>query len=241
MSKKITRLTVAEEAMIIIKEMISKMEVGEQIPTENQLQKELGISRQIIREVLINLQAEGYVEVRRGKGTFVIDKEEHDKQKFLEWFRNNKFKIQELIEVRMAIEPFAAKLAAERITDEEILQLEESCEKLPELIKSEDVEQIVNEDENFHNIILTATRNEGMSFIYNSFIPTLRSYRSKAFSKPANPELVIDAHLNILREIKRRDPEKVANAMFQHIDESRHDIEKTYESIENQHSNKDND
>ncbi|MFS0646088.1 FadR/GntR family transcriptional regulator [Siminovitchia sp. 179-K 8D1 HS] len=231
MSRKLSRLTVAEEAMLIIKELISDLGVGNQLPTESQLQKELGISRQVIREVLVNLQAEGYVEIRRGKGTFVIDKDLHDKKRFIEWFQSNKFKIQELIEIRMAIEPFAAKLAAERITDKEILMLEESCERLPELIKSKNVEAIVKEDEHFHNIIITNTKNEGINFIYNSFITALRSYRSKAFAAPANPTLVIDAHMEILSKIKKRDPVGASIAMLKHIEESKNDIETTYHDI----------
>lgn len=232
MIQKLSRLTVAEEANIILKEKIATMEIGQQIPTESQLQKELGISRQIIREVLINLQAEGYVEIRRGKGTFVIDKEQRDKERFIEWFQSNQFKIQELVEIRMAIEPFAAKLAAERISDEEIHILEESCKRMPELIEAENVESIVKEDEHFHNTIVAATRNEGMSFIYSSFISTLQSYRSRAFASPANPTLVIKAHEDILSKIKERDPVNASLAMLKHIEESRNDIEATYQHIE---------
>lgn len=237
MTKRLKRMSVAEEANIIIKELIANMEVGEQIPTETELQKTTGISRQIIREALINLQAEGYVEIRRGKGTFVIDKEEFDRKRFFEWFQNNKFEIQELIEVRMAIEPFATKLATKRITNEEIKQLVESCERLPDLIKFGDVNEIVKEDENFHNIIINASRNEGMKLIYNSFITSLQSYRSKAFSPPANSSLVIEAHKSIVMAIKDRDPDKAADAMLNHIIESKKDIEITFESIEKTNGN----
>ncbi|WP_102344955.1 FadR/GntR family transcriptional regulator [Bacillus sp. Marseille-P3661] len=237
MLKRLSRTPLTEEVYETLKGMITskKISVGDRLPTETQLVEELGVSRSTIREVLITLQAEGFIKIKRGIGAFVIDKAEFDRNKFLEWFESNEFKIQELIEVRMGIEPIAASLAAKRITEEEIKQLEDIHDEFKKLVNKEISEDIVEQDEAFHSAILKAARNQGLELIYSHFIPLLHEYRSKAFSPPANPKLAIEAHQNILDAIKNRDEEKAQRVMMNHITESENDIKGTAKNI---HSSK---
>ncbi|MFZ4453712.1 FadR/GntR family transcriptional regulator [Salibacterium aidingense] len=231
MFEKLSRTPVVEEALQVLKQKIITMNPEERLPPENQLVNDLGVSRQTIREVLITLQAEGYIQIRRGKGAYVMDKEDFDRKKFFEWFQNNRFKIQELIEVRLAIEPFVARLAANKMTEEEIYNLEKLYSQFLNELEKKDAEKIVLADEAFHEAILESSRNDGLRFIYNSFIPRLHEYRSRALSPPANPNLAIKAHQNILDALKNRDDQKAYNAMTKHILESQNDVINTVQYI----------
>lgn len=227
------RTPVTEEALARIKELITSgtIPVGEKLPPEYQLVAQLGISRPSVREVLITLQAEGYIEIRRGIGAFVIDKMDFDKKKFVEWFQTNEFKIQELLEARMAIEPMAASLAAQRITDEELEQLGALYEEFVQSIKDQKLEEIVRGDELFHELILKASRNELLYFMYSNFIPAMHDYRSRAFSPPANPYKATEAHIKIYNALKSRNADEAFQAMLFHIRESQSDIIETAQTI----------
>jgi GntR family transcriptional regulator, transcriptional repressor for pyruvate dehydrogenase complex len=232
MLKRLARTPVADEALTLLKEMVKDMSVGDRLPTEHQLVNDMGISRQTVREVLIMLQAEGYVKIVRGKGAFVTDKNEFDGKKFMEWFKSNKLKIQELLEVRMAIEPYAASLSAKRINDKELDQLEEIYNNLIKRIEAGKVKETVELDEKFHDLILDSSRNKGLKFIYTNFIPILHDYRSKAFSPPANPYLAIHAHKEIFMALKDRDENAAYTTMLNHIQESQENILETASFIE---------
>src|SRR3954454_18668041 len=108
MLERLERTPVANEVLGKLKKMIEKMSINDRLPSEHQLMNDLGISRQTAREALITLQAEGYVKILRGKGAFVADKQKFDEKKFFEWVKSNELQIQELIEIRCAIEPLAA-------------------------------------------------------------------------------------------------------------------------------------
>ena len=232
MLRNLSRQTLQEEAQKTLKEFISKMEVGDRLPPENQLVKELGISRPTVREALILLQAEGFIEIKRGIGAFVIDNDEYRKGKFIEWFQNNKFQIKELIEVRLAIEPFIGKLAAKRISEKELSKLKLNYEETKKVLNRTEVNNnLVELDEEFHQLIVTASRNNGLKFMYDNYIPSFREYRSRALLPPANSQLVLRAHKKILDALIEGDPDKVYQAISNHILESESDIENTAQSL----------
>jgi GntR family transcriptional regulator, transcriptional repressor for pyruvate dehydrogenase complex len=233
MLKKLSRTPVVEEALGVIKDLISQKSVGDKLPTENMLVENLGVSRQTVREVLITLQAEGYIEIKRGKGAYIIDQEKFNREKFIEWVQTNQFKIQELVEMRMAIEPYIASLAAEKITKEEIIQLCHINDSLVESIATKHVDHIVDKDEQFHYQLVKACRNSGLTFMYESLVSSLREYRKKAFSPPANPKLVANAHNKIISAIKKGDSKIAYQAMVNHIMESHDDILGTVNTLTN--------
>lgn len=231
MLERLERTPVANEVLGKLKKMIEKMSINDRLPSEHQLMNDLGISRQTAREALITLQAEGYVKILRGKGAFVADKQKFDEKKFFEWVKSNELQIQELIEIRCAIEPLAASLAALRITEEELRQLEKIYTDFNEAILNGNVEEIVELDGRFHNLILEASKNKGLTFIYSNFMMILNEYRSKAFSHPANPLLAIEAHKRIFTAIENRDEQEAFRAMIEHLKESQENVTGTADEI----------
>jgi GntR family transcriptional repressor for pyruvate dehydrogenase complex len=232
------RTPVTEEALERVKELITagKITIGEKLPPEYELAAQLGISRPSIREVLITLQAEGYIEIKRGKGAYVMDKDQFDKKKFMEWFQNNEFRIQELLEARMAIEPMAASLAAERITEAELDGLEKNYNDFVVAIKNHRLDEIVLGDEKFHELIIRASSNELLYFLYSNFIPAMREYRRRAFSPPANPYLATEWHRRIIEALKTRNPNDAFQSMLGHLKDSQTDIRETAQTISSTHN-----
>lgn len=232
----LSRQTVTEEALERVKAYIlsGKLKEGDQLPTEIQLGKMLGISRNTVREVFIRLQAQGFIEIRRGKGVFLADRSKFYQKVFIDWFHANNVKIQQLLEVRLALEPVTAQIAAGNITDEEIRELEEIHERFKQAIEKGDAEEAVANDERFHLKIFEASRNEMLLFFYNSLTPSLREYRMKVFSPPAQPYIAIPAHEKILDALRARDAARAHQAMLAHIEETKADVIGIARSIESQ-------
>lgn len=224
-----SRLRIVDEVLPVLRGRAQELEVGQQMPTESQIVQEYGVSRQTAREALAALRAEGHIEIKHGLGAFVIDKAETDRARFQDWFRGNQFEISELLEMRAAIEPFVAELAAVRIDDEELGQLRESVEGFREILLGNDVDAKVAADEIFHGIILKASRNSGLRVFYDTFIPSLRDYRGHVFSPPADPLLALPHHQRIYEAIAAHDPVLAGQHMRAHIDHSRLDVRRLAE------------
>ncbi|MFK0004870.1 FadR/GntR family transcriptional regulator [Paenarthrobacter sp. NPDC090522] len=215
-----------DEVLPVLRNRALELDVGQQMPTESQIVTEYGVSRQTAREALAALRAEGHIEIKHGLGAFVTDKAATDRIRFQDWFRGNQFEISELLEMRAAIEPFVAELAAERITDEQLARLRESVEGFEAILLAGDVEAKVAADENFHGIIMEASRNNGLSVFYDTFIPSLRNYRGHVFAPPADPLLALPHHQRIYEAIAEHDAERAGKYMRDHIDHSKLDVQR---------------
>ena len=113
---------------------------------EIQLAEELGVSRTPVREAIRKLELERFVVMIPRRGTYVANLSLKD--------------INEVFEIRAALDGLAAGLAAERITEEELEQLERLLVEISEHIDHHDNEKIVATDEAFHDILYRASRNE---------------------------------------------------------------------------------
>lgn len=218
-----------DEVLPVLRQHAEGLEVGQQMPTEAQIAERFGVSRQTAREVLVTLRAEGYIEIKHGRGAFTTDKVRGDRLRFQEWFNGNQFEIAELLEMRAAVEPYVAELAAERATDDELDELRASVAGFESVLLGDDIDAKVAADEQFHDIVLRASRNNGLSVFYETFIPSLREYRGRVFAPPADPLLALPHHQAIFEAIESRDPRLAAKRMRDHIDHSRVDVKRLAE------------
>ena len=112
---------------------------------EVQLAEELGVSRTPVREAIRKLELEDLVVMIPRKGAYVSGISLKD--------------IADVFEVRAAVEALAAGLAAERITDEELEELERILVKKAEIIDANDLDRLVEIDISFHESLYHASRN----------------------------------------------------------------------------------
>jgi len=137
---------------------------------ENDLADELLVSRTPVREAIRKLEQEGYVVTVPRRGAYVASVSIRD--------------INEIFEIRAALEALACELAAERITDEEQERLERLLVGIGRAIEEHDMERIVRTDIEFHELLYQAARNERLLII----IGNLREQLTRLFLRATKSE-----------------------------------------------------
>ncbi|MBU6207840.1 MAG: GntR family transcriptional regulator, partial [Alphaproteobacteria bacterium] len=128
-----------------------KYAVGDRLPAERDLAEDYGVSRPTVREAIIALEVQGYIDVRVGSGAYV---KRLPSAKDEPVFSVTAF---ELTEARILIEGESAALAANQISPEEFTRLEELVALMAD--ESQDDGAQFEADYAFHTLIARATRN----------------------------------------------------------------------------------
>ena len=154
-----------------LRNAISKgvLKPGERL-MEIQLAEELGVSRTPVREAIRKLELEGYVVMLPRRGTYVSSLTIRD--------------VNEVFEIRTSLESLAAALASERITDEEMDNLQRFLVQFANDIKSGDMEHIVDTDMKFHDALYQASRNNRLVGIISNLRDQLTRFRTTSMSYP---------------------------------------------------------
>jgi GntR family galactonate operon transcriptional repressor len=135
---------------------------GTQLPTESQLAQAYGASRLVIREAMKSLVAKGMVSVRPRTGTHVLPRAQWNlfDPVVLAWHGAATFDpklIADLVELRRAIEPMAARLAAERAAAEEVAVLRQAYGAMAAAKLRDDY---IKADLQFHGAVVRACGNQ---------------------------------------------------------------------------------
>lgn len=158
---------------------------------EIQLAEDLGVSRTPVREALRKLEMEGFIVMVPRKGAYVADLTFKD--------------IADVFEIRSALEGLAASLAAERITDEELEDMERLLVQKAEAIANNDLEKLVIVDTKFHDAIYKASRNERLSIIINNLREQIQRFRATTLAYPGRMEASLYEHRGIMEALQSRD------------------------------------
>src|SRR4051794_37505240 len=107
---------------------------GEKLPTERELAGQLGVSRTTVREAMRVLQGEGLIETRRGRaGGAVVIAAEGSPAERRRLLRRRLAELENVFDYRLAVEPAAARLAAQRRTKTDLARLGEAMDTLSAL------------------------------------------------------------------------------------------------------------
>ena len=188
---------------------------GDQLPSENELAHELGVSRTTLREAIRSLVAQGILEVTHGKGTFV--------SKDVKSYRDIQFgdigmlrmKLIDIFELRKIIETEAVAMACERASDDEIEAILDAGRKVSAMV--DDIEERNNADSEMHNLIAKASHNEFLMhlipMIYRAVYETLHLRGTvELFARN-----ILSDHALILEALENRDAEMARHAMAIHM------------------------
>jgi GntR family transcriptional repressor for pyruvate dehydrogenase complex len=224
--KRIERTSVTDIVVENLKELImtGNIPVGGKLPTEKEISETLNVGRSTVREALRVLQAMGFVEMKPGKGAFVAKIKEDDQNSIENWFAEHKFQITDFMEVRIALETLAVKLAVNRATEEEIQAIEENFKEFSKAIEDNDSNKLAYLDEAFHRSITNATHNYLLISINKKISDAFRAYRMKSFSHKGIAKNALMPHKDIVDALKTRDAEKGIKAMTEHIRISLEDV-----------------
>lgn len=196
---------------------------GERLPSEFELAEQLEVGRGTIREAIKILVSKSIVAIKRGEGTFVSPNPGRiDDPLGLAFMENKKKLALDLFELRMLIEPPIAALAAARVTDSDIEQLERICVALETHVAAG--EAYTADDIAFHEAIAMAAQNQ----VVTNIIPIIHSavkmfidLRDEALTRST-----LVSHRAIVDAIRARDPESAMAAMTEHLQRNKSYIDR---------------
>ena len=180
-----------------------ELKPGERL-MEIQLANKLGVSRTPIREAIRKLELEGLVLMIPRKGAEVAQITEKN--------------MQDVLEVRKALEELSVQLACERITPEQVEEMKMAAEDFRKVLKSGDVTKIAEADVKFHDIIFAATNNQRLITLLNNLREQMYRFRVEYLKqKECYPQL-LEEHDKLNALISGGEVEEACELMGRHID-----------------------
>jgi GntR family transcriptional repressor for pyruvate dehydrogenase complex len=219
MLEPLSRGTLTSQATDTIRRFILSEELpaGSQLPSERELSESLSVSRNIVREALSMLVAEGLIVKQPGRGIFVtdFDRDAVAPQIAVSVDYNGRNSAA-LSEARAAIELGAAGLIVRRISEEQIQRLDELNRTLEENLRNR--RSTIKEDVAFHKVLLESTQNQ----VLIGMIPLLiEHFRLTVLHQPSaifhNPDRIVAEHQRIIDALRSRELKQVRQALAAHL------------------------
>jgi GntR family transcriptional repressor for pyruvate dehydrogenase complex len=201
---------------------------GTRLPTEVELAEQFGVSRPTMREAILALKSAGLVEPRRGRNGGLFAGQGAIPQVigtlrtlFIIGDRSR----ENLREARAIIEVGVARLAAERITDQ---QLEELARSIEQMATDQSVESIQSSNKAFHMTIANAVENEILRSIMIALHSLVAEVSYHAPDEFDTFRMKLEGHREIYAALENRDPDDAARAMRKHLQTMANQSRKLY-------------
>ncbi len=187
-----------------------ELKPGERL-MEIQLANKLGVSRTPVREAIRKLELEGLVLMIPRKGAEVAEITRQD--------------MEDVLEVRTALEELAVKDACDHITDAQLSELKKASNEFKKaLLEGKDLVTCADADMHFHDVILSATNNRRLIQILNNLREQMYRYRMEYLKDERTHKTLIEEHDAIRRALKKHDKVKAGAAIRVHIDNQKRSI-----------------
>lgn len=207
--------SLTDEIADIIRDRILKGEykIGEKIK-ETQIASELKVSRTPIREAFKQLENEGLIDYIPNRGCFAKGFTKQD--------------IEDIYAVRKALEILCVEWAVNRITEDEIRNLQDQCDLMEFYTVRQDEKKVLEINTGFHEIIYNATGSRFMAQVLRSYKEYIDQTRKALYYEPDYLDEILGEHRAILSAIKNRNVEEGKAAMSRHLDGSKRRAEFIY-------------
>lgn len=202
---------------------------GMRLPAERMLAEQLNVSRPSVREALIALEVEGWVDIRGGTGVFVIERKNEpalpEPVRTVPEAPDESSAVGpiELLDARDMVEPEVAALAARHATDEIISTLSGIMGDM--VCCSSTDPKHMDCDHRFHSALAVATGNAAlvqvMETLWAMRLAPLYVRLQNHFHNEAIWQQAILEHREIFEAIKNRDAKAARNAMHRHVQNAR--------------------
>ncbi len=194
--------------------------VGSKLPSERELSVEYSVSRPVVREALSQLKLDGLVEARPGSGIFVIDESNQKAFRIQPLVAKEAQSLEQLMELLVAIEVAATRIAATNRTPEDLKQIKRALIGLEYAIISDRLGD--QEDYAFHNAIVVATHNPHFVALCKHLEYGARHViRQARTNTRSNLKEMLDAvqdeHRAIYEAIELGEPERAGIAAERHL------------------------
>ncbi len=180
---------------------------GKYVPNEELKEKnigeELGVSRTPVREALRQLELEGLVSIIPNKGAYVVGISRKD--------------MQDIYEIRCRLEGLCAKWAATYITKEQLDEMEEIIFRAEFHAKKGNAEQLVELDNQFHEILYKAANSKELQRVLSDFHHYLQRVRKITLADTNRAIESNKEHMMIVEALKEHDAQKAEKLASSHI------------------------
>jgi DNA-binding GntR family transcriptional regulator len=179
-----------------------KLKSGERL-TEKGIAEELGVSRTPVREALYRLASSGLIKMIPHRG-FLIS----------HWSSKE---IEDVIELRSALEVFAVKLAVQRISEKEIDEFKDLLDEMRKAVSKKDTMKASCLNSLFHDKIIHASKNKELSEVIEPIKNKIYHFRIISISSPNRLKESFEEHKKILNAIRNKDSKLAQELIAQHI------------------------
>ncbi|MEO8411780.1 MAG: FCD domain-containing protein [Propionivibrio sp.] len=203
---------------------------GDKLPTEMDLCERLRVGRSTVREAVKALQVMGYVKIEPGRGAFLQRKRlDLPVHRLLSWLGSRKAEVADIIEVRMQLEPLAARLAVERGSDEEIARIDSIRFEYEQILASGPFSERIGAqlgelDARLHGAIGEASQNMLLIDLNNLVIEAFKEFRARTFRVENHARNAVAPHRKIVAMLQKRDALKAQRYMKDHLFKTLEDI-----------------
>jgi GntR family transcriptional regulator, transcriptional repressor for pyruvate dehydrogenase complex len=204
-----------------------KLSIGQKLPSERELALQLGVSRPVVHEGLVDLASKGLVSMKPRVGAVVNDFRREGSITLLNSLLNyhqgriSPEILQGMIDMRKLLEMETARLAAINRNDEQLAELlKHTRDEL--LIKPGDVDALIEADFRFHHMIAMASSNVIYPLFLNSLKEVYTNLSGAFFGDGSVAKVVFDLHAQMLKAIKKKDANaavKIMKSILEHGEE----------------------
>ncbi len=190
----------------------------ERLPTERELGQMFGVSRGVIREAIKVLVTLGVVESRQGSGTYVAaNLIPMVSRALILSAKPEERSLLELMEFRMPLERFAARLAAARRTDEQRDAILAAADETRETIEHGGWERFGDADHQFHTLIYEAAGNPFLLTVMSAVREIQHNTVALVASSSGSIPVAVGHHEEIATAIADGDGDRAEQGMAEHI------------------------
>lgn len=215
----VPRSTLPEEIANRLLMQIREQELrpGDKLPAERQLAEMMVVSRPVLREALRALALMKVVDIRQGDGTYITSLEPKQLISHLDFvFSKDSVALVQLVEARRVVEAGNVRLAALRISDDEIAALERLLDQLAACI--DDPERFSELDIEMHVAVCAAADNFLLLQFMNIVSTLGRFSRERTGGRREVRETALRDHRRLLEALRAHDPDAAEQAMLGHLD-----------------------
>lgn len=212
-------------AMLLAQQIVADINrrgnrVGDRLPPERLMLEEYNVGRGTLRESLRFLELQGVIRLRPGPGGGPVVQQPDSTAlatslTLLLQFENAPFRT--IAESRVGLEPIMARLAAERMSEEQLADLKASVDTMK--LHLGDQRVFLEENKRFHDVIAHGSGNAMFGYLVDALLDILDGSAIGIDYPEVRREAVQDAHAQIYEAIAARDPLAATEAMSDHIDQ----------------------
>ncbi|HVE07222.1 MAG TPA: FadR/GntR family transcriptional regulator [Paraburkholderia sp.] len=199
-----------------------RLRPGDRLPTEQFLSENFGVSRNVVREAIASLRAQGMIESRQGVGAFVSAARQPAEplQLVSAQLLEGDNTIRNMFEVRAALECQAAALAALHMTPRKLKTIEDAVQRMR--YEGAPSAATVNADLDFHRAVAAASGNDYLIAMIRTVLEPMRPLIAANFSRQGPmfgdiPNAARGEHEQLVQAFADKNPAAAREIMGRHI------------------------